>query len=70
MKVNFEYDNSKISTVDEIKISIADLRDLIQSANLISNSDGHYKNEVSEILRSIIRKNRMAPGVICITVEE
>lgn len=56
MKIKFEYDKNLIDTEQEITISVADLRDLI-NANSLKPQD--KKDEVHLILQCIMKKNRL-----------
>lgn len=58
------YDKDKLTTTDELIISVADLRDLISAWEV-----GHWeeaKNEFQHILDSIVHKNRLQPGVFTV----
>lgn len=58
------YNKDRISTTDEIKISVADLRDLIRAWEV-----GYWeeaKNELQHIVESIERKNRLKPGTLTV----
>lgn len=57
--MNLIYNNELISTQDEIKISVADLRDLIQAGELVCSDERQAINEYNLIINSIIRKNRL-----------
>ena len=57
MKYEFDYDRAKVSTTDQITVSIADLRDLV-NASFLADKAGVVL-EVSELLKSIEHKNRL-----------
>lgn len=62
MKVEFNYDKSQLTTQDELIVSVADLRDLIQA--FIIENDAQKVQELKTILESIVRKNRLLPGAV------
>ena len=64
MKYEFDYDRAKVSTTDQITVSIADLRDLV-NASFLADKAGVVL-EVSELLKSIEHKNR--PPQNCFSV--
>lgn len=55
----FNYDNKLINTQSEIKISIADLRDLVNASSLQGEN---LQLEYEKILSDILNKNRLAKG--------
>ncbi|MCK4161423.1 hypothetical protein HFK89_02940 [Ralstonia pseudosolanacearum] len=58
--MNFTYDKNSLTTQDELIVSVADLRDVIQ-AFTISNEVQRLQ-ELQLILKSILRKNRLPSG--------
>lgn len=64
--MDFLYNSEKISTQDEIKISIADLRDLIQAGTLLAENERQAITEYQLIVDCILRKNRLPAGVVLI----
>ncbi|MBR8150491.1 hypothetical protein [Burkholderia vietnamiensis] len=64
--MDFIYNNEKISTQDDIKISVADLRDLIQAHEL---KGGQALAEYQLIVDAILRKNRLPAGTILIGLD-
>lgn len=60
----FEYDKEKISTQDELKISVADLRDLIQAYQI--NVPEQALNEYAVIVEGILRKNHLPRNTIVV----
>ncbi|MBN4666269.1 hypothetical protein HUS70_12460 [Pandoraea nosoerga] len=60
--MDFIYNHELISTQDEIKISVADLRDLIQAYHIKDPEQAH--SEYAEILKAILWKNRLPSGVV------
>ena len=61
-----EYDKERISTQDELKISLADLRDLIQAYEIKVPEQAF--NEYALILEAILRKNNLPKGTISLDV--
>jgi hypothetical protein len=57
MEVEFFYDKNKLTTQDELLVSVADLRDVIQ-AFAISN-EAQRLQELQLFLESIVRKNKL-----------
>lgn len=55
MEINFEYDKNSVTTQTELKVSVADLRDLIQASSILNNEQ--RLNEYWLILNQISRKN-------------
>lgn len=62
----FEY-HEKMSTIDQLTISVADLRDLIQARSILD--DQQAMNEYKLILDSILHKNRLDPHSITLRVD-
>lgn len=60
MEVEFFYDKKKLTTQDDLLLSVADLRDVIQ-AFVISN-EAQRLQELQLILESIVRKNKLPSG--------
>lgn len=56
--IDFLYDHDKITTTDELKISVADLRDLINCVNMNPENEVVF-TELNVILDGVKRKNRM-----------
>ncbi|MCB5196203.1 hypothetical protein [Deefgea salmonis] len=62
MKVEFNYDKSQLTSIDELSVSVADLRDLVQAFTI--GNDAQKIQELKMILESIVRKNRLLPGAV------
>ena len=62
MKVEFNYDKSQLASIDELTVSVADLRDLVQAFTI--GNDSQKIQELKIILESIVRKNRLLPGAV------
>ena len=62
MKNEFIYDKNTLTTQDDLLISVADLRDVIQ-AFTISN-EAQRLQELQLILESIVRKNKLPSGAL------
>ena len=62
MKVEFNYDKSQLTSIDELTVSVADLRDLVQAFTI--GNDAQKIQELKMILESIVRKNRLLPGAV------
>ena len=62
MKVEFNYDKSQLTSIDELTVSVADLRDLVQAFTI--GNDAQKIQELKIILESIVRKNRLLPGAV------
>ncbi len=58
--MNFIYNKEKLTTQDDLLLSVADLRDVIQ-AFTISNEVQRLQ-ELQLILESIVRKNKLPTG--------
>lgn len=56
----FLYDRNNINTQEDLKISLADLRDLVQAINL-KNEEVRSK-EIDNILQCISKKNKFKKG--------
>lgn len=62
MKVEFNYDKSQLTSANELTISVADLRDVVQAFSIENNAQ--KIQELKIILESIVRKNRLLPGAV------
>ena len=62
MKVEFNYDKSQLTSIDELTVSVADLRDLVQAFTI--GNDAQKIQELKIILESIVRKNKLLPGAV------
>ena len=62
MKVEFNYDKSQLTSIDELTVSVADLRDIVQAFTI--GNDAQKIQELKIILESIVRKNRLLPGAL------
>ena len=62
MEVEFHYDKNTLTTQDDLLVSVADLRDVIQ-AFTISNEVQRLQ-ELQLILESIVRKNKLPSGAL------
>ena len=62
MKIEFNYDKSQINSINELTVSVADLRDLVQAFSI--GNDAQQIQELKIILESIVRKNRLLPGAV------
>lgn len=60
----FLYDRNNINTQEDLKLSLADLRDLVQAINL-KNEDVR-RSEIDNILQSISKKNKLKKGTFWI----
>jgi hypothetical protein len=54
MKVEFNYDKSQLASIDELTVSVADLRDLVQAFTI--GNDAQKIQELKMILESIVIK--------------
>lgn len=61
--INFKYDHSKITTQDDLTISVADLRDLLNCINMDADHET-VDAELGAILSGINRKNRLESGTV------
>ena len=66
MKYEFDYDRAKVSTTDQITVSIADLRDLV-NASFLADKVGVVL-EVSEVLKGIQHKNRLSQNCFSVNL--
>ena len=62
MKVEFNYDKSQLTSIDELTVSVAHLRDLVQAFTI--GNDAQQIQELKIIIESIVRKNRLLPGAV------
>lgn len=60
----FLYDRNNINMQEDLKISLADLRDLVQAINL-KNEEVRSK-EIDNILQCISKKNKLKKGTFLI----
>ncbi len=60
--MKFTYEKKTLTTQDDLLISVADLRDVIQ-AFTISN-EAQRLQELQLILESIVRKNKLPSGAL------
>ena len=60
MEVKFFYDKNKLTTQDDLLVSVADLRDVIQAFTIPNESQ--RLQELQLILESIVRKNKLPSG--------
>ena len=58
--MKFTYEKKTLTTQDDLLLSVADLRDVIQ-AFTISN-EGQRLQELQLIIESIVRKNKLPSG--------
>ena len=66
MKVEFNYDKSQLASIDELTVSVADLRDLVQAFTI--GNDAQKIQELKIVLESIVRKNRLLPGAVGVII--
>ena len=62
VQVGFEffYDKNKLTTQDELLVSVADLRDVIQAFTIFN--EVQRLQELQLILESIVRRNKLPSG--------
>ncbi|MCA0175660.1 MAG: hypothetical protein LCH73_05135 [Proteobacteria bacterium] len=60
MEVKFFYDKNKLTTQDELLVSVADLRDVVQAFSI--PNEGQRLQELQLILESVMRKNKLPSG--------
>lgn len=60
MEVKFFYDKNKLTTQDELLVSVVDLRDVIQAFSI--PNEGQRLQELQLILESVMRKNKLPSG--------
>lgn len=64
MKNEFFYDKDKLTTQDELLVSVADLRDVIQAFSI--PDEAQRLQELQLILESIVRKNKLPRGSLSV----
>lgn len=64
MEIEFFYDKKKLTTQDDLLVSVADLRDVIQAFTI--PNEAQRLQELQLILESIVRKNKLPPGSLSI----
>ncbi len=64
MGTEFIYDKNTLTTQDDLLVSVADLRDVIQAFNI--PKEDQRLHEVQIILESIVRKNRLPRGSLSV----
>ena len=62
MKVEFNYEKSQLTSANELTISVADMRDVVQAFSIENNAQ--KIQELKIILESIVRKNRLLLGAV------
>ena len=62
--MKFEYNREIISTTYDLKISVADLRDLVNTVGYLDKNSA--RQEVINVLRCIEHKNRLPEGSLTI----
>ena len=60
MEIEFFYEKNKLTTQDDLLLSVADLRDVIQAFTI--PNEAQRLQELQLILESIVRKNKLPPG--------
>jgi hypothetical protein len=60
MEIEFHYDKNTVTTQDELLVSVADLRDVIQAFTI--PNEVQRLQELQLILESIVRKNKLPSG--------
>ena len=60
MKNEFFYDKNTLTTQDDLLLSVADLRDVIQAFTI--PNEAQRLQELQLILESIVRKNKLPSG--------
>ena len=68
MGIEFIYDKSQLTTIDEISVSVADLRDLVQALNI--QNEAQKLQELKTILDGVVRKNRLLPSAVGVSDRE
>lgn len=58
--MSFHYDKNAITTQSELRVSVADLRDLIQAFTI--SDEAQRLQELQVVLASIARKNKLPTG--------
>ena len=59
---SFHYDKKNLDTQSELKVSVADLRDLVQAFTI--PQEGQKLQELQLVLDCIARKNCLRPGAL------
>ena len=62
MKVEFNNEKSQLTSANELTISVADMRDVVQAFSIENNAQ--KIQELKIILESIVRKNRLLLGAV------
>ena len=68
MGIEFIYDKNQLTTIDEISVSVAVLRDLVQTLNI--QNEAQKLQELKTILDRVVRKNRLLPGAVGVSDRE
>ena len=68
MGIEFIYDKNQLTTIDEISVSVADLRDLVQALNI--QNEAQKLQELKTILDGVVRKNRLLPSAVGVSDRE
>ena len=64
MEVKFFYDKNKLTTQEQLLVSVADLRDLIQAFTI--PDEAQRLQELQVVLASIMRKNKLPNGSLSV----
>lgn len=59
---------NQLTTIDEISVSVAVLRDLVQTLNI--QNEAQKLQELKTILDGVVRKNRLLPGAVGVSDRE
>ena len=62
--MNFHYDKNILTTQSDLQVSVADLRDFIQSFTI--PNDAQRLKELQVVLESIERKNGLKAGALSV----
>ncbi|API74102.1 hypothetical protein AC251_05740 [Ralstonia pseudosolanacearum] len=60
----FHYDKTTVSTQDDLQVSVADLRDVIQAFGI--SDEAQRLKELQVVLESIVRKNGLKAGSLSV----
>ncbi len=60
----FHYDKSTVSTQDDLQVSVADLRDVIQAFGI--SDEAQRLKELQVVLESTVRKNGLKAGSLSV----
>jgi hypothetical protein len=60
--MNFDYDKKALTTQSELKVSVADLRDMIQAFTIPDTTQ--RLRELQVVLECIVRKNGLKAGAL------